>query len=51
MSIQLIRAFGPTIAKIKIPNEMVKALNDYVDGLILDKEKIKRIKRRCKLSW
>ena len=38
MSIQLIRAFGPTIAKIKIPNEMVKALNDYVDGLILDKK-------------
>ena len=43
MSIQLIRAFGPTIAKIKIPNEIVKAINDYVDGLIIDKKKSKEL--------
>ena len=42
MSIQLIRAFGPTIAKIKIPEQMVSSLNDYVDNLIIDKKKIKR---------
>ncbi len=50
MSIQLIRAFGPTIAKIKIPNEMVKALNDYVDGLIIDKEKSKELSAGANLA-
>ena len=50
MSIQLIRAFGPTIAKIKIPNEMVKALNDYVDGLILDKKKSKELSAGASLA-
>ena len=50
MSIQLIRAFGPTIAKIKIPNEMVKALNDYVDGLIIDKKKSKKLSAGANLA-
>ena len=50
MSIQLIRAFGHTIAKIKIPNEMVKALNDYVDGLILDKKKSKELSAGANLA-
>ena len=50
MSIQLIRAFGPTIAKIKIPNEMVKALNDYVDGLIIDKKKSKEFSACASLA-
>ena len=50
MSIQLIRAFGPTIAKIKIPDEMVKALNDYVDGLILDKKKSKELSAGANLA-
>ena len=50
MSIQLIRAFGPTIAKIKIPNEMVKALNDYIDGLIIDKKKSKELSAGANLA-
>ena len=50
MSIQLIRAFGPTIAKIKIPNEMVKALNDYVDGLIIDQKKSKELSAGANLA-
>ena len=50
MSIQLIRAFGPTIAKIKIPDEMVKALNDYVDGLIIDKKKSKELSAGANLA-
>tara|TARA_B100000989_G_scaffold285058_1_gene252436 strand:+ start:414 stop:1064 length:651 start_codon:yes stop_codon:yes gene_type:complete len=33
------RPFGPTIAKVKIPEEMVKKLNDYVDYVIADKKK------------
>ena len=50
MPIELIRAFGPTIAKIKIPNEMVKALNDYVDGLIIDKKKSKELSAGANLA-
>ena len=46
----MIRALGPTIAKIKIPNEMVKALNDYVDGLILDKKKSKELSAGANLA-
>ena len=50
MPIQLIRAFGPTIAKIKIPNEMVKALNDDVDRLIIDKKKSKELSAGANLA-
>ena len=50
MSIQLIRAFGPTIAKIKIPEQMVKSLNNYVDGLIVDKKKSKELSAGANLA-
>ena len=50
MSIQLIRAFGPTIAKVKIPEQMVKSLNNYVDGLIIDKKKSKELSAGANLA-
>jgi len=50
MSIQLIRAFGPTIAKIKIPEQMVKSLNNYVDNLITDKKKSKELSAGANLA-
>ena len=50
MSIQLIRAFGPTIAKIKIPEQMVNSLNDYVDNLIMDKKKSKELSAGANLA-
>ena len=50
MSIQLIRAFGPTIAKIKIPEQMVNSLNDYVDDLIIDKKKSKELSAGANLA-
>ena len=50
MSIQLIRAFGPTIAKIKIPAQMVNSLNDYVDNLIADKRKSKELSAGANLA-
>jgi hypothetical protein len=50
MSIQLIRAFGPTIAKIKIPEQMVSSLNDYVDNLIIDKKKSKELSAGANLA-
>ena len=39
--INFIRPFGPSIAKIKIPDEIIFSLNDYVDKTILDEKKSK----------
>ena len=40
---QVIKNFGPSIFKIKIPNEIVEKLNSYVDKVIEDKEKQKKL--------
>ena len=39
----IIRKFGPPILQVKIPDEIVKNLNDYIDEIIKDKEKIKKL--------
>ena len=40
--IQITRPFGPSIAKVKMPDELVKTLNKYVDDIIADDEKSKK---------
>ena len=40
---KVIKRFGPSVFKIKIPNEIVKKLNSYVDKVIEDKEKQKKL--------
>ena len=35
---QIIRRFGPSIFKIKIPKDIVDKLNSYVDNLVKDQE-------------
>ena len=37
--IQVLRPFGPSIAKIEIPENIVSKLNDYVDKIIIDEKK------------
>ena len=37
--IQITKPFGPSIAKVTIPPELIEKLNDYVDKIILDKKK------------
>ena len=39
--INFIRPFGPSIAKIKIPEKIIFSLNEYVDKIIDDQEKSK----------
>ena len=34
--IKVIRPFGPSIARVKIPNDLVQNLNKYIDKIILD---------------
>ena len=38
---KVLRPFGPTIAKVKIPENLVKELNDYTDSIITDEQKKK----------
>ena len=39
-NLQIFRPFGPSIAKITMPQELVKKLNDYVDVTIADENKV-----------
>ena len=39
----VIRPFGPTIAKVSMSANLVKELNDYVDKTLLDKKKIEEL--------
>ena len=39
----VIRPFGPSIAKVIMPKELVNKLNKYVDKIILDEEKSKKL--------
>ena len=50
MSIELIRPFGPSIAKIKIPQQMVNSLNKYVDQLISNSQKSKELSAGSSLA-
>ena len=50
MTVELIKPFGPSIAKIKIPEDMVKTLNNYVDKLIIDIKKAKELSAGANLA-
>ena len=39
--IKVLRPFGPTIAKVKMPENLVKELNDYTDSIINNEQKKK----------
>tara|TARA_Y100000591_G_C21612110_1_gene583404 strand:+ start:167 stop:802 length:636 start_codon:yes stop_codon:yes gene_type:complete len=41
--IKVIRPFSPSIARVKIPNKIVDTLNNYVDKIIEDEEKVKNL--------
>ena len=38
---KVLRPFGPTIAKVKIPEDLVRELNNYTDDIIKNKQKEK----------
>ena len=41
MSFEILKPFGPSIVKVKIPEEIITEMNRYVDDLIKDNEKSK----------
>ena len=50
MESEIIKPFGPSIVKIKIPDEIVKEMNFFVDGIIKDKERLEKFNEGPKLA-
>ena len=48
--IQVIRPFGPSIVKLRIPDELIKKLNDYVDQTISNQEKVSALDHSSQLA-
>ena len=46
---QVLKPFGPSIVKIKMPKELVERINEYVDLVIKDDQKIKKLDEGDKL--
>ena len=43
MSTEILKPFGPSILKVNIPDEIVSDMNNYVDNLILDQDKLSNL--------
>ena len=50
MSIQVIYPFGPTMAKIKLSNAIIKKINDEVDKIVSNKLLSKKYNYAKKLA-
>ena len=50
MEPEIIKPFGPSILKIKIPDEIVKEMNLFVDEMIKDHKKIEKFNEGPKLA-
>ena len=48
--IHVFKPFGPSVAKVTIPDEIIKKLNEYVDKTILDEDKSKELDWGKKLA-
>ena len=43
MELKIIKQFGPSVVKVRIPEKILEDLNKYVDQIIIDQEKSKKI--------
>ena len=50
MEAKFIKTFGPSIVKARIPEKLLNDLNNYVDKIIEDKEKAKKLDLGSKLA-
>lgn len=48
--IQIIKPFGPTIAKFIMPQNLIENLNKYVDDMVLNEEKLKNLNHGHRLA-
>ena len=49
-NLTVVKPFGPTIVKVSMPEVLINNLNNYVDKIILDKEKAKSLDHGFKLA-
>ena len=50
MKLEIIKPFGPSIVKFKLPNELVLEMNKYADQIINDKKKSEDLNEGPKLA-
>ena len=50
MDIEILRPFGPSVVKIKIPQDTIDEMNLFVDEIINDKEKLEKYDEGPKLA-
>ena len=49
-NLEIWQPFGPSIAKVSIPSEMIELMNNYVDEVIIDKKKSDSLESGYKLA-
>ena len=49
-NLEIWQPFGPSIAKVSIPSEMIKLMNNYIDEVIIDKKKSESLESGYKLA-
>ena len=50
LKIQISRPFGPAIAKVVMPEELLEKLNSYVEKVIVDEKKLKELDHGSQLA-
>jgi hypothetical protein len=50
LAISMIKPFGPSIIKLKLPETMVSQMNDYVDNIIKDESRLKVLDHGSQLA-
>ena len=50
MKIEVIKPFGPTIVKLKIPNDIVNEMNNYADDIINNEKKSEELNEGPRLA-
>ena len=49
IKLERIKPFGPSILKVRIPDGIINDLNNYVDEVIVDEEKSKKLDHGSRL--
>ena len=49
-NLEIWQPFGPSIAKVSIPSEMIKLMNNYIDEVIIDEKKSESLESGYKLA-
>lgn len=50
LSISMIKPFGPSIIKLKLPETLVSQMNEYVDHIVADEAKLKALDHGSQLA-